>query len=102
MFFLDLRGALLPARAFDCCRFQKKIQLISGDKKKVISGDKKTFSQFFFFCLFFSSPSLTFFLNVKSFFISPPSLIFLEICQMFFYSVALITFSKNRLNVFFS
>ena len=43
----------------------KKKQLISADKKKseknkFISGDKKTFSQPCFFCLFFSLPSLTF------------------------------------------
>ena len=42
------------ARALDCCRFPKK---------KLISGGK-IFPAMFRFCLFFPSPSLTFFLNL--------------------------------------
>ena len=72
------------------------------EKNKFISGDKKNIFPAMFFCLFFSTPSLTFFSNrSKVFFNSSPSLTFLEICPMFFYFVALINLSKNRLNVFF-
>ena len=59
----------------------------------------------FLFCLFFSSPLLSFFKHIKigqTFFISLPSLTFLEICLIFFYLGAIIKFSKKRFNVFFS
>ena len=63
-----------PAHALDCCLFLKKTQLISGNKKNIL----KTFEN----------------IDQKIFFISLPSLTFPEICQMFFYLVALITFLK--------
>ena len=55
-----------------------------------------------FFLLVFSSPSLTLFKIGQFLFISSLSLTFPEFVQCFFYLVALINFSENSWNVFFS
>ena len=99
-----------PARALNFCRFPKK-QIILGDgkkseKNKFISGYKKNiFPTMFFFCLCFLVALFNSIWNrSKDIFISSPSLTWLtfqEICQMFFYFVALINFSKNRFKQFF-
>ena len=97
-FFLCLRwartldlGSALPSLRIGLLLISEKKQFFSGDKKnitkktKFISGEKKTFFRLSFFCLFFSSPSITFF----------------QIDYFFFYFVALINFSRNLSNVFF-
>ena len=78
-----------PARPLDCYRFPEKQHTISGDKrnipkkKKFISKDKKYFSGYVFFCLFFVV-LINFFLNRS---------------KVFFHFFALINFSRNMTNV---
>ena len=99
VFFLSIaRIGLLPI-------FEKN-RLISGDKnnsekKKFITGDKKTFFQLCFFSCFFRRPRQFFFQMDQKFFILSFSLTFLEICPMFFFISSPSITSPKKGSMFF-
>ena len=97
-----------PARALDCWRFPKKknsqfqeIKKTFQKKTKFISRYKKIFFQLCFTCLFFSSPSLTFFKIDLFFYFVALINFYRKMSNVFFISSLSITFTKNRFNVCF-
>ena len=78
------------SRALDCCRLPKKNSQFRdikkhSEKNKFILWDKKYFSSYVFFCLFFFFALINFKICQKVFFLLSPSLTFPEICPMFFF-----------------
>ena len=95
--FAALRAYWIVA---DFRKNSKFLKIKKHSEKKFISGNKKSFFQFLFACFFRRSHSL--FLNRVKVFYFVAFINFTTNSPMFFYLVALIHISQNRLYVFFS